>query len=327
MSNKRKTLIVGDPHATVEDLSDCNGLIALIKDTVKHHKVQDVVFLGDMHHNHAVVRIEIIDFWRNAFSSIKEEGTNVLALVGNHDRSHDANLPVHALSAYRDLIQVIESPFKYAEGIWMVPFYHDTEKLIGDVEKMGNLTTLVCHQSFNGARFENGMYDPHGINPLRINAKVLSGHIHTPQAFANIVFPGAPRWRIASDANTERHLWVADAVDGEFRDVVKVPTNTHCREIIRLDINEGDEELQLLNKNAEILVSIRGSRSFCNEKSELWASRGARVSVFEKKTGLSVVRESDGIQKALSKFISAYRPANGTSSERLAQMVTERIHV
>ena len=56
-----RLLIVGDPHVTVEELGDCQGLMALIDQTLEADPTIDhVVFLGDLHHNHRLIDVDVM---------------------------------------------------------------------------------------------------------------------------------------------------------------------------------------------------------------------------------------------------------------------------
>ena len=94
-----KRLIVGDPHAKVSNLDEMQRLIDFVILTAKEQKVDRIEILGDLFHTHAVLRLEVIDFWsRNLLSlpSICE----TIVLVGNHDMIGDYNSQLSALDVF-----------------------------------------------------------------------------------------------------------------------------------------------------------------------------------------------------------------------------------
>lgn len=320
-----KILFVGDPHVTVEDLDDSQALLNLVFETVQDKKPDRVVFLGDLHHNHAIVRIEIIDFWRRNLACLSKI-VNVTCLVGNHDRSHDSSQAAHALQSYQDTVSVVDKPTLIGPGILAIPYYHREE----DFVEAANSTiskVLVCHQSFNGARFENGFYDPHGVDPDSVPQQaVIAGHIHCSQAFGKVYYPGSPRWRTAGDAGQDRHLWLVEFNDGEIINKTTIPTDTHCRKKIDLNFVEGElTELPEIRGPVSLSVSLHGSPEWVELQREVWSRRNVITKLFPKKKESPKIKESEGISVALQKTVETYEPRFGTPKEVLTKMAAERI--
>lgn len=328
MLQPKTLLLVGDPHATVEEIPDCNRLITCVIDALRKKPAHGVVFLGDLHHNHALVRIEVMEFWRGAFKKIKTEfpELRIFALVGNHDRSHDYSVKANALQSYD--IEVIEKPTEIVNGVVLAPWYPDPETFLKTMEgRTGK--TLICHQTFDGSKYENGFYASDGVKPGAVQFEtIFSGHIHTPQQFANVWYIGAPRWRIASDANIPRFLWSVDfdgwgAVAGKQL----FATDDYCRPLWHL-VDKEEDQLVVKNGGKGILrVDVHGSAAWVDARKAEWEAVGARVATFPIVARSSVVKESEGIPTALSKFVDGWVPKFGTPIEQLKQMVAERINV
>ena len=68
-----KVLRVGDPHITVRNLDEALKLLAFIFEMARKYKVDRIEFLGDLMHTHAVIRVEVLDFWAKAFKQLGEE--------------------------------------------------------------------------------------------------------------------------------------------------------------------------------------------------------------------------------------------------------------
>src|SRR5581483_10956618 len=122
-----KYLFVGDPHATVEALPECRRLVEYIVQIAKQEKVYEIVLLGDLYHTHAVMRVEVMDFWRWAFEKMKEACWVVTALVGNHDMPGNGT-GAHSLLAHIDTegISVVDSPCG-GLGISYFPYMADQQ--------------------------------------------------------------------------------------------------------------------------------------------------------------------------------------------------------
>lgn len=322
-----KWLFVGDVHATAQELPDCQKLVDLILE--KTDKETVVVFLGDQYHTHATLRIEVIDFWTKALKSIKDKSFQVVLVVGNHDMPHDSSQLVHSMLANNteDML-VVDSPKRFWD-VGFLPYYHNPEEFVRDANKLG-VKTLVCHQTFNGATYENGFYAKDGVEPDSLTAThIISGHIHTPAQFSKVTYVGAPRWRTASDANIDRflHLYDSDG-DGKLTLAEKIPTGTHCRKILQATINEdGTTEGRTDALDGDILhIDVRGSKAFCDEQKVKLASSGVRVRTFPKAEKSIKVRESEGIDKSFAKYLEAYcKDAKGFDPVAVKTMVAEMV--
>jgi DNA repair exonuclease SbcCD nuclease subunit len=336
-----KILAVGDAHATVEELPDCQALLARILEVCKLESPDCVLFLGDQHHNHAVVRVEVIEFWRQAYTSIRnvtdKRTTNIYCLVGNHDRPGDSSSTATAMAAYMDLVHVIFQPDPMWPGVLLMPFFHDGEAFIKSANSY-SIKTMFCHQTFAGSTYENGFYAEDGINVDSLNAdRIISGHIHTAQEFGRVWYPGAPRWRTKTDANQDRNLWVLELEDGEIIKKTPYTTRGYCKQLANLIDVEGQPlcwengepatALEPLIEPVVITVDIRGTQAYVDQSKLSWKARGARVRASVTTASTPKVRESEGISKALQRFLKEYNAKNGTPPEVLAKMAEERLHV
>jgi DNA repair exonuclease SbcCD nuclease subunit len=206
-----KVLLVGDMHVVPEELQDCQKVIDAIRDTVvwgiKNSKIDTAVFMGDQHHTHAVVRLEVLSFWREALLELGKL-CKVVLLKGNHDAPADINSRIHVLEAYEGLPNVVViDKATTIDGIDFVP-YMPAQAFVETVKDL-KAPTLICHQTFQGAQYENGFFAHDGIElSLTPHKHVFSGHIHTPQSWDKLIYVGSPRWRTVSDANVNRFFTI-----------------------------------------------------------------------------------------------------------------------
>jgi DNA repair exonuclease SbcCD nuclease subunit len=174
---------------------------------VSERQPDAVLFLGDLMHNHAIIRSEIMNLWIEYFEKVQIPH---IALVGNHDKVSSAS-SVHALAAFKAFVRVIDAPTIF-RGMLFIPYIHTSVEFRVALEQKGAAKILFCHQSFDGAQFENGMYDPCGF-PVELVAgsqKVISGHIHKQQSFANIWYPGSPFAQNFNDVGENKAVWLLD---------------------------------------------------------------------------------------------------------------------
>lgn len=324
-------IICGDPHVTVEELPDARELLRLITELVSAARYAGVIFLGDLHHNHASVRVEVMEFWRRAFLDLKSRQLEVWALVGNHDMPADANSTAHALQAYADLINVVDEPKWLRPGVIMMPYYHSAEEALGTLVEYGGAETAICHQEFNGARYENGFYAPGGVDPKEIpQGQVISGHVHGEQEFGKVWYPGSPRWRISTDANIYKALYaVWFDENGNLTDRNAFGTETHCRKLVHVVAEEGKDILMhdILGP-ANIRIDLHGSQAWVDAQREIWG-RNPHVTTrgFPTRKDQPEVRESQGVSAALATHVRRWQSKNGTPPEVLQKLVAERVRI
>lgn len=340
-----RCLIVGDPHATVEELDDCQRLLDYICKVADEQKVDLVVFLGDLYHNHAIMHVEVMAFWTRAFAQIrsKPQRCETMVLVGNHDMPGDDSSTSHALMAQQACLEVtiVEKPFRH-EGVLFLPYYSNHEAFIKACQDHSDCPTVVCHQTFNDALFENGFAAKDGLDSnLLPQEAVLSGHIHAPQSFGKVWYPGAPRWRTLSDANTDRAIWVVDFENGRIKSKQAFSTRGVCKEIRRTTLTVsptgavfdprvelldlGDGQL-CLDPRVDWRIDIKGPAEYVEQWKNTFSKQpNLRLRTFVTDSRPVQVRESEGIQQAFTRFCASFTAKNGTSVEALQKMADERL--
>ncbi len=320
-------LLIGDVHATPEELGDCQKLIDYVVEVAAQHEVDKVVFMGDLFHSHSVVRVEVLAFWRRAFERMEAAGLAVYALVGNHDFAGEG-LADHALLAHEDQIGVIAEPSELFPGVLMLPYVADKEVF----ETLCNdnaCATVLCHQTFEGAQFDNGMYAPGGTNPNLIpQMNVISGHIHKPAVFSKVTYIGAPRWRTLSDADVNRSIVMFEFAPGTGAVVSRkdFSTNDVCRRICFREVTpESTLDASDLTPNVDWRIDVKGPAEFIDKMKATLAGPGVRLRTFKTDTKTFKLKESEGIENTFAKFMESYTPRYGTKKARLQELATERL--
>ncbi len=321
----RRLLFIGDVHAVPAELADCQALIDYILLTAKEQNAE-AFFLGDQYHSHQIIRSEVMNFWRASFKAFRASGVPVSALVGNHDISGEGN-SIHAMAAHEEQITVIDRP-AVTGNVLFLPYYPDKAAFVAAC-RADPTRMVVCHETFMGAQFENGMYAPDGVEPADLpQEEVLSGHIHKPSAFGKVTYIGAPRWRSLSDANEQRAIWLY-TFDDDGNVVEKVPFDTGkvCRQIRYAEVTPENPFNLVPDPSVDWRIDIRGPADFVQAQKEALQIPGAKIRTFKTDTKKVVVRESEGIPAALRSFLGKYNPRHGTSKETLATMIRERLGI
>jgi predicted phosphodiesterase len=278
-----KVLYVGDPHTQISNLEDSEKLMQFVMSVARLNGVDFIVLLGDLFHTHAVVRVEVQAFWNRWLSSlggcVKQK---VIVLTGNHDMTGDASSTHSALQVFSEKpsVHVIgmgglgqEASECVYGPLGFMPYFHDKELFVKDANRLTALgaKTIVCHQSFSGSKFENGYFDPAGINPDLLDAtKIISGHIHMGQEFGKVWHPGTAMWLTSSDANQPKGIWVVDHdSDGAITERHYLDTFSVVTPIVARQWKEGEAKPEIPEGVRATVELVGSSEWIAQHKTEL----------------------------------------------------------
>ena len=319
-------LFVGDPHAQPNNLPD---LVALGKYiiTVAQETKATVVISGDLYHFHGVIHAEVQYFWWAFFETMKKLGIRFIVLKGNHDApGTEGSLATSLIAHVSQGTMVLHQP--HVENNILFCPYTSGEQLVKWATQHPKCGTLFCHQTFDGSTYENGFYAGDGVDPAAIPQNmVISGHIHAPQEFAKILYPGSPRWQTLSDANTERAIWLFE-FDGRGLLQKKTPYDTGkiCKRIFHF-VDSPEQPLNLVPEaNTEYRVDIKGPESWIRERLPLFDGIARTRRICTDTRAVAVVKESDGVSVAFDKWVDAFQPKNNTDKTTLRKMIGERLN-
>lgn len=325
-----KILYVGDPHVRTNDLPECVELRKLISEVAVKEQVDRIVVLGDLFHTHQMVNLDVQRFWLDSlleWNDLPISGVDVL--VGNHDKRVGTDLTsTHALMCFSNVpgVRVVDCPTVIAPGITALPHYTSHDAFIKAANEAGG-NTLICHQTFDGSKYENGFYAPDGIDSnLLKQGAIISGHIHSQQEVGKVWYPGSPRWLTLGDANEEKAIWVVTH-DDDGRIVERTPydTSTVCTRILLLE-DTPEAPVEVPEGKALVTVDVRGPAEYIAQRKEELAAKGVtRIRTFPTRERKVTVRESDGISVAFQKYINEFKPRNGTDIGELLALVRERV--
>ncbi len=321
-------LFVGDPHVTPDDLNDAKALCKLILDTAERERAT-VILAGDLYHTHAIIHADVQLLWWSFFAECQKRDIEAIALKGNHDAPGvEGSLATSLIAHVEQATMVLWRPLMH-NNIVFCP-YTTAAKLVEWSAQYAHAGTLICHQTFDGSHYENGFFAGDGVEPNLIKQKrIISGHIHTPQEFFKVWYPGAPRWRTLGDANVDRAIWILEFDDGgNLMKREPIDTGTVCRRIFSVEDTPARPFDTTQRPAAKDLlhVEIRGPQDWLDERRPLfegWARvRGVRTDGHN----AVKVRESEGVGVAFDKYTDAFVPRYGTDRAELKKMVKERLH-
>lgn len=316
-------LRVGDPHIKINNLEDSEKLVQFALDQARALKVDRIEFLGDLFHTHAIVRVEILEFWIKWLRAFSAEFETVV-LVGNHDQVGNYESKQHALSAFKMMnipnLLIVDEPRQLGK-IGYLPYIHNEEEFTKAANILAlSATVLVCHATFAGSIFENGFYAPEGFNPDNINIPtIISGHIHKRQRFGKVIYPGTAKWDTNSDANEEKGLWLCTHDDnGAIVSERFIDTSGVCNPIFSIEWKEGTEQPQI--PAGRVTLELIGSSEWIKvQKEKLKGKCGLKAKITDK---ARPERRNTG--KGLMEFISSnFDPIAGVSRDQIAEFMKE----
>jgi hypothetical protein len=126
--NMKKVLYVGDYHCQISNLKDSESLMSFIIELAEKEEVDVIVFLGDQFHTHAVLRLEVINFWSKKLRLLNLICPTYL-LIGNHDMKGDNESTAEDINSMigfntddvlLENIKIIHKP-TVVESIGMIP--------------------------------------------------------------------------------------------------------------------------------------------------------------------------------------------------------------
>lgn len=283
-------LRVGDPHAKPNNLVEMAKLMGFVLEIAQTRNVDRIELLGDLFHTHAVIRLEVMEFWYE-WLKILSFNKELIVIVGNHDMSGDYNSKSHAMSVLTmindDHHQCLIVDYPMQLGVFAyVPYIHDNQRFIDLANGLADsgAKILVSHQTFTGSKFESGIYAPDGIDSdaLRYDT-IISGHIHGRQRFGKVIYPGTARWDTNSDANENKGIWLAthDDLTGKILEEEFIDTSHVCEPIYSIEWMEGTKQPTI--PAGRITVELIGTSAWITQqKAHLKGKVGLKSTITDK---------------------------------------------
>jgi DNA repair exonuclease SbcCD nuclease subunit len=293
-----RILRIGDPHIKPNNLDEAENLLHFINDVILEQQPDRIEILGDLFHTHAIVRLEVLEFWVDWIDVLLTHEIPLYVLRGNHDMATSEEYCASVYSVFKLIKnrnfhycdspradQEIDGPFAY------ISYYSDHDKFIeiaNHCAKEG-AKVLVCHQTFDGSRYESGIFAPDGIDTSKINFNlIISGHIHTHQDMIKgdkrILYPGTPKWDTASDANEDKGIWMYEHDDstGAILKEELIRTAHVVTKIVSLTWIEG-MDLPAIPSGCKVTIELIGSSKWVeSQKAALKGTVEIRSKVTDK---------------------------------------------
>lgn len=314
-------ILVGDQHGTLKDLHDCQKLADLILEKCLKHNAK-AIWLGDLFHFHSIIHAEVMRFWYDVIKKFNENNIECIFIKGNHDQAANKDSNASSLLAYKELCTIVDDDEIVIGNLLFVPYQNNKEKFINICNQYPSIPTVICHQSFMGASYDNGFPMQDAIDPNLIQQKqIISGHIHSTQSFGKVFYAGSTRWISMNDANIDKYIWYTEFdEDGKMINVEKYDTGEVCKRIISLvDTEENPLDEASFNNKDDYRVEIKGSHLFIESRKPIFSKYKFRCTSTDK--ALPRVSESNGIMASFYKWTEEFAPKNNTDKETLKKKI------
>jgi hypothetical protein len=320
-------LYVGDPHAKGSNLDEARALMAYVLEVAVSNSVRFVCLLGDLHDTHAVVRLEVQNFWAETFVKAYDLGVKIVALTGNHDRPGPVEKEhMSALSVFKHWsdpgLIIVDEPTRF-ENIAFIPYMSSQERLVEAATALyerGAKKCAVMHQTLTGAAYDNGFYAKDAIDPALIpQEQIIVGHIHKEQQIGKAWYPGTARWDTLTDANQNKGIWlVRHGADGSYFHKQLLPTAHVCRPIKTFEVSEGDAVPDLDAKDRNH-VTLTGSSEWIAKAKKKIGDRARIKAVPTDSLSRRLSPESRLV--SIDSFMEGFEPSPGVTRASVLEYI------
>jgi hypothetical protein len=205
-----KYLITGDWQTSYQNIDTCMQAHGQEMYLAKHHKVKGIIDLGDLKDDYNPLDLRVLDFTVDRFENIRDNGFDLTALMGNHDRFGQYNDKRSWFGAFQAMgVDAISTPkliIKDRVIFGCLPYMHNKKKLVRAAHKLWEKAhaygrkyrkVLLFHCDVQGADYGLGKTSPSTISAADLLFKkwhfCFGGHIHKRQYITtNSMYVGNP---------------------------------------------------------------------------------------------------------------------------------------
>ena len=306
-----KILIIGDAHLKPSNLNTVKTFLGWILDMVDLHKPDEVIYLGDVYHTHAVIRSEIMTLVTEHVKALTKLVPTYI-LIGNHDCAHAKTPEIHAwipfMHGYENLT-IIDKPTSI-DGISYLPYIDTNSEFEAALDIAMKENYLVfCHQTFRNANFGFIVAKEGTTVPMDYKGLIVAGHIHKQQTLGPVWYPGTPYAQEASDAGEVKGINLLDTATGDITFIqsplpqwITKKASTADFESKVLEMVKGDKNHLVISGPAPEITALMETQRFRELKKEYGFSVKKDVTVGNVDR---TVRSANTIEAAIVQYIDA----------------------
>jgi len=189
--------------------------IDYIKEFCKKENIKDIIIAGDVFEKSTKIQNDAFIPLFFKFKELKDEGFNVIIVLGNHDIANiDNDSLVETFSVFGKVVKSFEQIQLGGRTIDLLPYTKDESLLPSG----GDL--LITHLSIADFTFDNKYHvnEKAGFSRKLFSGynKVFTGHFHRPQSKGNIIYPGSFRQMNFGEVGQKKGFIVLDLDTDEW---------------------------------------------------------------------------------------------------------------
>lgn len=284
-----KAVLISDIHFNLNTYDLASKVVTQARKKAEELKVP-LIISGDLHDTKANIRGECIRAIQNCLIGSNQR---TYILVGNHDlwneKSTDDSLEFLNGIPYVQVVRIapdtVVNPFTVIDGLYLLPYYNDIDRLKKHLRTIPSGSTLIMHQGVMGSEAGHYMQDPTALPKETFkDFRVISGHYHRRQdikcgrprrgavgLFSYIGNPYTLNFGEAEDHEKGFQILMDDGTL-EF-----VPTKLRKHIVIKVRVDEKSEVVHFVRKDVSIndiiWVKLSGPSSVINKISKDFISR------------------------------------------------------
>jgi DNA repair exonuclease SbcCD nuclease subunit len=313
----RKVIFLGDPHVMPSNISESDKMMEHVEKQGLEQGVDTIIILGDLFHTHAILRIEALSFWNKWFNRLTKN-FKVISLVGNHDMKNQTNNSSHdnAMLGFNIPNLLIVSTPTQVDGVTFLPYIHDHNDLVSKANSFQG-RSLIAHQTFTGAQYDNGFYAKDGVDPSLFNfEQIISGHIHKKSHVGKCFYVGTGKWDSVNAANEDKGFHTAILKDGIFTDFNFISNKNILTSIEKIVINEGEEVPDLQSAKVKYYIELVGTNAWiAKQKKKL----KGKAQLKAKPTDRAFKVEKTGEDFKASEYAEIFKFIDGVPKDNVLQ--------
>ena len=211
-----KILITSDWHIHSGIYTDIGiDYIDYLQNFCNENNIKDIIIAGDIFEKSSKIKNDAFIPLFFKFNELKENGFNIIIVLGNHDiYSVDNDSIVETFAVFGKVVKSFEQIEMYGKTFDLLPYTKD-EDLIPDGGEY-----LITHLSIADFSFDNKYHVSEKAGfPRKLFKgydKVFTGHFHRPQEKDNIVFMGSPYQMNYGEMGQKKGFITLDVETGEW---------------------------------------------------------------------------------------------------------------
>ena len=208
--------VISDMHIKESNGKLAQQLFAALIPLKEKYKIENVVLLGDVYNQRAIIRTELQRILVKGIAQLVQAGLTIDVVVGNHDYDSLDNMKHHSLEVlswlFSEKVNVYSQNTLVGSDLFL-PYSTDLEAIRTIlVENKSVVKNVFCHLPITEFMFTATHKESKGALPEWFShvQRVFAGHFHLQQTKDNIIYPGAVFVNSFAESDIVPHIIIYD---------------------------------------------------------------------------------------------------------------------